>query len=159
MPSGSNARMSARRFSPSSSSTFDREPTETNIRLPSGEKSTSRVQWPPPVSRAKPGSSGDDRLGLAGRLGVAVLVGEADDRVGVGDVDVRRVRARRVEGDAERLVEARGEDLGQLGLAVAVGVAEDLDPAGLALGDEDVAVGGGHDDAGVGQAGGELRRP
>ena len=46
-----------------------------------------------------------------------------------------------------------------LGLAVAVGVAQDLDPAGHALGDEDVAVGGGDDLARIVQAGRRIRRP
>ena len=99
----------------------------------------------------------DDRLGLARGLRVAVLVGEADDRVGVADVDVLRLGPGRVEGDPERPVQAGGEDLVDLGLAVAVGVAEDADAVGAALGDEQVAVRGADDDAGLCQPGGELR--
>ena len=44
----------------------------------------------------------DDDLGRPARLGVAVLVGEADDGVGIADVDVRRVGPGRIEGDPER---------------------------------------------------------
>ena len=54
LPSGSKARMSARRVSLLSSLTFDREPTETNRVLPSFENSRSRVQWPPPPTRSSP---------------------------------------------------------------------------------------------------------
>ena len=46
--------MSARRVSRLSSSTFDREPTETKSVLPSFENSRSRVQWPPPPTRSRP---------------------------------------------------------------------------------------------------------
>ena len=99
----------------------------------------------------------DDRLGLARGLRVAVLVGEADHGVGVADVDVFRLGPDRVEGDPERPVQAGGEDLVDLGLAVAVGVAEDADAVGAALGQEQVAVRGADDDAGLGQPGGELR--
>ena len=66
----------------------------------------------------------DDRLGGPGGLGVAVLVGEADDRVGVADVNVIRLRPGRIEGDPERALQSGGEDLVHLGLAVAVGVAQ-----------------------------------
>ena len=99
----------------------------------------------------------DDRLGLARGLRVAVLVGEADHGVGVADVDVLRLGPDRVEGDPERPVQAGGEDLVDLGLAVAVGVAEDADAVGAALGQEQVAVRGADDHAGLGQPGGELR--
>ena len=78
---------------------------------------------------------------LAARLRVAVLVGEADD--GVRCCRRRRICGfgpDRVEGDPERSVQAFGEDLVDLGLAVAVGVAEDADAVGAALGDEQVAV-------------------
>ena len=98
----------------------------------------------------------DDHLGVARGLRVAVLVGEADDRVGVADVDVLRLRPRRIERDPEGPRQAGGEDLVHLGLAVAVGVAEDADAVGAALGDEEVAVGGADDDAGLVQPGGEL---
>ena len=150
--------MTARRFSRSSSSTFDREPTETYRVLPSGENSRSRVQCPPPPTLlVAAGDVLDDRLGLARGLRVAVLVGEADHGVGVADVDVLRLGPDRVEGDPERSVQAGGEDLVDLGLAVAVGVAEDADAVGAALGQEQVAVRGADDDAGLGQPGGELR--
>jgi hypothetical protein len=46
--------MLARRVSRSSSSAFDREPTETYSVLPSGENSRSRVQCPPPPTLSLP---------------------------------------------------------------------------------------------------------
>jgi hypothetical protein len=47
-PSGSNTSTSARlRSSLSPSATFEPEPTDTNICVPSFENATSRVQWPP----------------------------------------------------------------------------------------------------------------
>src|SRR3712207_1296073 len=98
----------------------------------------------------------DDDLGVAPGLQVAVAVREADDRAGVADVDVPGLRAGRMEGDAERAVELLGEDRAGLRPAVAVGVAEDAEAVGPALGDEQVAVGGAHDDAGLLQARGEL---
>ena len=69
------------------SPTLVAEPTETNIRLPSLENTTSRVEWPPL------GSFGDDGLRLAARLEVAGAIGKAHDAIGVGDVDPLRIVA------------------------------------------------------------------
>ncbi len=99
----------------------------------------------------------DDDLLLPRCLRVAVLVGEADHGVGVADVDVFRLTPDRVESDPERPVQAGGEDLVDLGLAVAVVVAENADAVGAALGKKQVAVWGADDDAGLGQPGGEFR--
>jgi hypothetical protein len=76
----------------------------------------------------------DDRLGLARRLRVAVLVGEADDGVGIGDVDKLRLGADREEGDAEGPIQAGSEDLVDFGFAAAL--AEDVNAVGPALGHE-----------------------
>jgi hypothetical protein len=81
-------------------------------------------------------------LGPAG-LQVAVLVRETDDRVGVADVDVLRVRAAGIEGDAEGQHQALGKDRNLLWLAVGGDAAKDPDYAGSALGQKDVAVGSG----------------
>ena len=116
------------------SATFEPEPTETNIVLPSGEKAMSRVQWPRPAgSDGTTTSAGPDAVR-------SPLIGKAHDRVGLGDIDVARVRPRRIEGDAERAVEAGGEDVATSRLGRAVGGAEDADAPGAALGDENVAV-------------------
>ena len=44
----SSARLSATGRRGISSATLEPEPTDTNIRLPSGLKRMSRVEWPPP---------------------------------------------------------------------------------------------------------------
>ena len=65
-----------------------------------------------------------------------------------------RIGAGGIEGDAEGLVEAGGEDGDLLRFAVGVDAAEDLDLAGLAFGEEEVAVGREADEARVVEAGG-----
>ena len=157
LPSGSNARMSARRFSllvvADVRPRADRDEEGLAV-LREFEVARPVAAAADPLVAA--GDVLDDRLGAPAGLGVAVLVGEADDRVGVADVDVLRLRPRRIERDPERAAQAGGEDLVDLGLAVAVGVAQDVDAVGAALGDEEVAVGGADDDAGLARAGGEL---
>ena len=108
--------------------------------LPSFEKTRSRVQWPPPRRRPPPGRLGQIFRGAA-RLQIAILVGEAHDAVGVADVDVLGIGSQGIERDAEGLVQAFGEDGRLLRLAVGVDAAKDPDLAGLALGQEEVAVG------------------
>jgi hypothetical protein len=54
-----------------SSATFDPEPTEMNMRLPSLEKATSRVLCPPCFPSAR-----HDDLGGAARLEIAVVIGK-----------------------------------------------------------------------------------
>src|SRR6185369_9032096 len=80
------------------------------------------------------------------RLYIAILIGEAHYRVGVADIDPLRFRARRVEVDAERLVQAAGEHRHLLGLALAGDPAEYPDVAGFGLGHENFAVGRGAND-------------
>src|SRR5260370_8843061 len=61
LPSGLYSSTFARWFSRgllSVSSLLECEPTETYIFFPSREKTTSRVQWPPPVRRPPLGRSG-----------------------------------------------------------------------------------------------------
>src|SRR5204863_646 len=48
VPSGLNSKIRARFSSEALSDTFEREPIDTYIFLPSGEKTISRVQCPPP---------------------------------------------------------------------------------------------------------------
>src|SRR5437870_12078160 len=54
LPSGLNSKMRARSASAALSETFERDPIETYIFLPSGEKTMSRVQCPPLRRRAAP---------------------------------------------------------------------------------------------------------
>ncbi len=96
-PRGRRSAVGRRRRNPSAS--FEPEPTVTYIVLPSGEKTMSRVQWPP---AGRPAIT----VTASRRTSVSPLrIGEAQDRVGVGHIDELRRRARRIEGDAERLVE------------------------------------------------------
>ncbi len=144
LPSGANSSTVARSFSAgvvSGSSTLEREPTETNRRLPSRENAMSRVQWPPPRSRPPPGSSATTVSAGAARRDVAVLVRQPHHRVGVGDVDPPRIVARRIERDAERLVEALREHARPRRLAAGEQATDDAQLAGVALDDERVAVG------------------
>ena len=81
---------------------------------------------------AVPGRSAICSAGPRG-LEVAVLIGEADDGVGVADVDPLGIGTRRIEVDAEGVVETGGEDAGVLGLAVGGDAAEDEDVALVAI--------------------------
>ena len=67
------------------SPTLEAEPTETNIRVPSLENTTSRVEWPPP------GSFGTITSGLPLGLQVAGAIGKAHDRIRVADIDPLRI--------------------------------------------------------------------
>ena len=78
----------------SGSSTFEAEPTATNIFLPSGVNWMSRVQCPPPMGKL------GEMLGGSPWLQVTVLVGKANHGIGVADVDPLRVIAGRIKGDA-----------------------------------------------------------
>ena len=100
---------------------------------------------------------GDDGLGGALRLHVAVRVGVADDAPLARHIDPFRLRPRRVEGDAEGIVEVGGEDARRRRGLGALGGTEDADLVAGALGDEDVAVRRHHDGARAGEAFGEER--
>ncbi len=107
------------------------------------------------VAAAAIGQMGDDHLGRRARLEIAAVIGEADHRVVVGHVDPLRIVARRVEGDAEGAVEVVGEDLVLGGGIGPVGGAQDPDPVGAGLGDEDIAVRRHPQHAGIRKARGE----
>src|SRR5271166_4364111 len=98
-----------------------------------------------------------DHLGPSPRLGVAIAVGEAHHRAGVADIEEFWLRARREESNSKRAVQPSGKNLVHLGLAVAVGIPEDAQPAGPALGNKEVAVGCPHDHPRLDQPVGELR--
>ncbi len=90
----------------------------------------------------------------AARLQVAVLVGEAHDAVGVADVNPLRIGSEGIKRDAEGLMQAGGEDGDLLRLAVRADAAKDLDLAGFALGQKQVAVGRDANEARIVEAGG-----
>ena len=102
------------------------------------------------------GEAGDDDFWAAGGVEFTWLVGEAEDGVEGADIDPSRIGAGGVEGDAEGDVHAFGEDFATVWAGFAVGRVEDADAAGGGFGDEDVAVGGGTEEAGVFQAFGEA---
>ncbi len=77
-----------------------------------------------------------DHLRGAARFQVSGLIGEADDGVCVGDVDVLRRLAGRIECDSEGLVEAGGKRAGGFCAAIRTKPAQDRDFAGAAFGDE-----------------------
>ena len=95
------------------------------------------------------GEAGEDGFRGARGVEVAVAVGVADDGVDGGDVEVLGVGAWGVEGDAEGEVQAGGVDFVLGGAGGALGGAEDADAAGGGFGEDDVAVGGGAEEAGV----------
>src|SRR6202051_3255358 len=84
-----------------------------------------------------------DVLGGAGGFQVSAPIREADDGVCVADIDPLRVAARREEGNAVGAVESRDEDGSLAGFAIGSDAAEDLDFAGAAFRQENIAVGGG----------------
>ena len=116
--------------------------------MPSLVKTTSRVQWPPPRELGVAGDVGDDGLGGAGGVEVAGLVGEALDGGGVADVDVLRIVGG-IEGDAEGMVESGGEGLRSVSaLPSAPTPRRTIRSAGAGVGEEEIAVGRGADQAG-----------
>jgi hypothetical protein len=57
-----------------------------------------------------------DRLGLSGGLEVAGAVREANDAVGIGDIQPLRIGASRKKRNTERAIETAGTDLVRVGL-------------------------------------------
>ena len=158
VPSGRYSRMSARRSSrdiPLSAS-FECEPTETNIFFPSLRERDVARPVPAAAQQAAGRDVRHDHLRFGSRVQVSVLVREPHDAARLADVDEARIRAGRIEGDAERPVEARREDLVDLRLARAVFRAQHAHAAGPALGDEEIAVRRGADQPRIVEAGLEL---
>src|ERR1035438_9337767 len=97
------------------------------------------------------GNVRDDGLGRAGRMQVTRVVGKALHRSGVSNVNVLRIVGG-IESDAEGVVQAAGEGGNLGGLAIATDAAQDDDLAGAGVGEEEVAVGRGHDQARLGES-------
>ena len=110
-----------------------------HLRAVEGERDITRPVTPAAEKAASRDVVHDD-LTRASRLGVVGLIRKPDDRVGVGDVDPTRILPRRVERDAERLLQALGEDLHELRLSVAVRIPEDTHAPCGRLDDEQIAV-------------------
>ena len=83
------------------------------------------------------------------------VIGKTHNRIHVADVHPLRIRPERIERDAERRVQAAGENLHLLWLAVRGDAAENFDPARAGFREKDVSVGSDTHQAGIGQAGGE----
>src|SRR5437660_3052416 len=111
--------MRARSASAALSESFEREPIETYIFLPSGEKTMSRVQYFLAVGRendvARPMSATAKKgcatrklrtqfFGRAARFEVAVPVGKTNDAVSVRDVQELRIVTGRIKRDSEWLI-------------------------------------------------------
>src|SRR5215813_6331743 len=92
--------------------------------------------------------------GLSGpaRFEVAVLVGKPDHRVGIRHVHVLGLWTQRVERYAEGFMQSSGKNGGLLRLAVGGDAAKNLDLAGPALGEEQIAVRSGANQARILQA-------
>ena len=110
----------------------------------------------PVTSAAKSPATGQigELLHGTGGCEVAVMVREANDGVGVADVNPLWVGAERIKRDAERLMEIGGKDRHLLWFAISVDAAKHLDLAGLALSEEQIAVGRETDQARVLEIGG-----
>ena len=83
------------------------------------------------------------------------MIGEADEFVGVADVNPLWIGTGRIEGDSVRLAEAFGENLHLFGLAIFGHAAKNADAAGIAFGEENIAVRSGAHQARIVKAGGE----
>ena len=150
--------MSARRFSLRSSLTFDREPTETNRVLPSFEN--SQVAGPVAAAADLLAAAGDVLDDDLGRL-PAPWCRRFDSGTGRRS---RYFRCRRASGwvqaDRRRSRTAIMSPLAKTSLSSALpspsASRRILMRSGIALGDEDVTVGGGDDLARIPQASGKL---
>src|SRR2546425_12056602 len=71
----------------------------------------------------------------------SILVWESHNRVGIPDINPLRIGPRRIEVDAERAVQALGENFRLFRLALRVYSTEDPNVARVAFGDEEIAVG------------------
>ncbi len=101
-------------------------------------------QVPGPVAAAAQAPAAG-QIGNVLRLGpgrqVAVVVRKADDAVGVAHIEPLRIGPGGIESDAEGLAQVGRENRDLSGLAVRAHATEDLDLAGGAFGQEQVAVG------------------
>ncbi len=98
----------------------------------------------------------NDHLRLSTSLKIPVLVREADNATGLGDVDPARFRAERVERDVERAVETGGEHLVHLRFSGPVFRAQHAHAPGTALREEDVPIGSCSDQTRILQTGLKL---
>ena len=98
------------------------------------------------------GNIGHHHFRRSARLEVSDAIGEAHDAVRIANVDVLRIRSQRIEGDAERLVQAVHKYLRGLRRARLADAAHDQDFAGPATGDEEVAIRRGADHPRIAEA-------
>ena len=91
---------------------------------------------------AAAGKVGDDHLRVARRFQVAAPVGEANDGVGVRNVDVSGIRAGRIESNPERLFQVRREYFRHVRFAGSFGVAQNDHAVRAAFRHEHIAIRG-----------------
>ena len=89
------------------------------MRIPHHESSGRRRR---PLAAA--GDALDDDLRGAASFGIAGLVGETDDGVGIADVHVGRVGTEGIKGDAEWPAQSRRKVFFCFGFAVAVRITQ-----------------------------------
>ena len=101
------------------------------------------VARPVPTTAQLPsaGNIRDNHLRFAARFEITVLIGEAQDSIRVGNVDVLRVRAGRIEGNPKRSVQARNKNLVHLRLACPPSSAQDANAPRNAFCKECVTIG------------------
>ena len=97
------------------------------------------------------GDVGNDGLGRASGVEIAQVVRDSLDGGGIADVDVPGVFSR-IEGDAEGVVKPSGELLNLSSLAVGAYATKHEQRAGARVGEEQVAVGRGADEARHGES-------
>src|SRR5207248_8735420 len=93
------------------------------------------------ATKASPAGKIGDLLRGATRFEFSILIGKANDRVGVPNVDPLRIGSDGIDRDPKRLVETCGKSLSAIGLAVFGDAPEDHDNAGFAFRQKQVAVG------------------
>src|SRR5580693_801982 len=84
---------------------------------------------------------------------IAVVIRKTHNRIHVRYVHPLRIGSQRIEGDAERSIQAGGEDLHLLRLAVGSDSTKYFDVATIGFSQKEIAVGSGADDPRIVQAG------
>ena len=82
-------------------------PASSNPRIPASEDDEGPIVTTLVKRPAEEPAGGEMRaqfLGRSARFQVAVAIAKANDAIGVGDVEILRLRAGRIKGDAERFL-------------------------------------------------------
>jgi len=105
----------------------------------------------PVAAAAQPAAAGNagQSFRCAASLQIAILVLESHDGIGVPNVDPTRIGAEGIKRNPEGLGQPGGEDLGLPRFAVTGHAAKDEDLAALAVGEKEIPVGRGSQQAGI----------